>query len=158
MQDWDAITKHKEFEKTETYGPFLQSFLSIVGGEGGIVHADFKPEGALAKCFSAPITEVVTLYFDGGPPDDYLDDVAKLTAKMKKENIQGVVGAAAGITYEEVEKDGVKGKAAVVLIGWESIDVHMEFRKTDFFKENMGLLRSNAKKITMSHVKFLESV
>jgi hypothetical protein len=36
-----------------------------------------------------------------------------------------------GTTYEEIEREGVKGKGAILLIGWESRDEHMAFRDTD---------------------------
>lgn len=60
----------------------------------------------------------------------------------------GVLGAAFG---ETVEDDVVKhagqgqdvkgGKAVVLLIGWASKEKHMEFRETETFAENIGLLR-----------------
>ncbi len=44
--------------KTDGYGPFGQKLGTIIDGDISIVHADFKPEGALTKAFSAPVTEV----------------------------------------------------------------------------------------------------
>lgn len=53
---------------------------------------------------------------------------------------------------------GEEGKTATalsLLIGWPSIDAHMQFRETDAFKESIGLLRGfeGLIKITMCHVK-----
>ena len=64
----------------------------------------------------------------------------------------------AGVTYEEIEKEGVKGKAVVVAIGWQSVDVHMAFRKTEAFSKNIHLLRSTAKSIDMKHVVFMQAL
>lgn len=54
-------------------------------------------------------------------------------------------GSAWGDTVEtDVGKhlDGsAKGKATVLLIGWESKEAHMRFRETEVFEKNIGLLR-----------------
>lgn len=112
---------------------------------------DFKPDGAVARCFSAPATEIATFYFDGEPPSDYFDNVKKCADEVLKE-IDGFLGWAVGTTHEVVEKEGVKGKAAVLLIGWQSVEQHMAFRNTQSFKDNIHLLRSTSKKIEMHHV------
>jgi len=44
--------------KSDSYGPFGKKLGAIIDGDISIVHADFKPEGALTKAFSAPVTEV----------------------------------------------------------------------------------------------------
>ena len=61
----------------------------------------------------------------------------------------GYLDYAVGITHETLEKEGVKGKAAVLLIGWQSREAHMAFRETQSFKDNIHLLRSTSKKIIM---------
>lgn len=58
---------------------------------------------------------------------------------------------------------GEEGKTATVLsllIGWPSIDAHMQFRETDAFKESVGLLRGmkGLIKMTMCHVKCSRSI
>ncbi|KAK3067256.1 hypothetical protein LTR53_015975 [Teratosphaeriaceae sp. CCFEE 6253] len=156
MVTWDDIKNHQDFIKTDTYGPFLNRFLSLVDGDVSMMHADFKPEGALLKAFSAPATEIATFYFDGEPPADYLENVGKLGPVL--EGVDGFLGSAVGITHETLEKEGVKGKAAVLAVGWQSKEAHMAFRDTQEFKDNIHLLRGTSKKITMWHVQFMESV
>jgi hypothetical protein len=64
----------------------------------------------------------------------------------------------AGVTHEEIEKDSVKGKGAVLLIGWQSRQEHMDFREKETFKKNIQLLRQNAKGIEMHHTTFMTHV
>lgn len=141
----------------EEYKPFLNRFLTIANGKPTMVHADLKPEGDLSRALSAPVTEVATFYFGGQAPPDYLEGVLKFRDILNKEQSDGFLGAAAGVTHEDdVEREGVKGKAAVLLIGWESVDKHMAFRESSTFKENIGLLRNGASKIEMHHVQFMD--
>jgi len=157
MVNWETKNHHDDFTKTDTYGPFLKKFMSIADGDPLVFcHADFKPEGSLSKTFSAPVTEMAIFYFEGGPPSDYLEGVDKLQKIFDEDKPEGYLGASAGITYEELEKDGVKGKAAVVMIGWQSVDVHMAFRNTQSFKDNIHLLRASAKKIEMNHIAYMQ--
>jgi len=155
--NWDSIDKHKEFIVDSSYGPFFEKFGKIAGGQGSMVHVDFKPPGAVTKVFSAPVTEMATFYFEGEPPADYIDGVHKLNQTVTKEEIAGYLGIAVGKTHEEVEKDGVKGHAMVAAIGWQSVDAHMEFRNTRTFKDIIPLLRSTSKGVEMHHVQFMQS-
>ena len=121
-------------------------------------HADFKPEGSLNKTFSAPVTEIAVFGFEGNPPEGYIDEVTKFGKILDEEKFEGYLGSSIGVTYEDLERDGVKGKAAVLAIGWQSVDVHMAFRESQTFKDNIHLLRSSAKSIDMNHVAFLQAL
>lgn len=140
---------------TEAYQPFLQRFLSITDGAPSMVHADLEPSGDALKALSAPVTEVATFYFDGEPSQSYASGLTKFREVIEKGNIEGFLGGAAGVTYEEVEREGSKGKAAILVVGWNSIESHMKFRETETFKENVGLLRDGIKGAEMHHVQFL---
>lgn len=144
---------------TEAYTPFLQRFQSIVGGAHRMVHVDLEPAADFVKAISAPVTEVGTFYFDGEAPANWLEGLEKFRSVMLKENSDGLLGACAGTTYEsDNEREGVKGKAAVLLIGWESVEKHMAFRETATFKDNVHLLRAGVQKAEVHHVKFLSFV
>ena len=124
-----------------------------------MVHVDFKPDGGLAAALSAPVTEVATFFHDGAPPEGHEANVAKFRENAEKhEAAKDILGVAYGTTYEEVEKDGVKGKAAVLAIGWPSVEVHMALRQTQFFKDNIALLRNDAKGIEVHHTNFMNFV
>ncbi|KAK5132848.1 hypothetical protein LTR08_008564 [Meristemomyces frigidus] len=157
--NWEAKKFHDDFIAAEAYGPFMKTLGAIIGGAPILFcHADFKPEGSLNKTLSAPVTEIAVFGFDGGPPDDYLDNVDKLRQILDEEKPDGYLGISGGVTYEEIEKDGVKGKAAVVAIGWQSVEVHMAFRESQSFKDNIHLLRSSAKSVDMKHVAFMQAL
>ncbi|KAK1059663.1 hypothetical protein LTR12_002051 [Friedmanniomyces endolithicus] len=94
-------------------------------------HVDFRPFTAFIRATEAPVTEVATFYFEGSAP------------------------TAAGLSHEELESEGVKGTAAMLLIGWESVDAHMAFQRTQLFKDSVGLLPvTEAKRVEMHHTSF----
>lgn len=69
---------------------------------------------------------------------------------------EGYLGTAYGETLEDVKKhadqgkeDVKEGKAVVLLIGWESKELHMKFRETDTFKENIHYLREKTGGVEM---------
>ena len=126
-----------------------------------MVHADLEPAIDVAKSTSAPVTEIATFYFGGDAPEGYVDGVLKFRDILNAEKSDGFLGAAAGVTYEDnvkSPKDGHEGKAAVLVIGWDSVEKHMAFRETSTFKENLHLLRNGVKEAEMHHVQFMEFV
>lgn len=113
-------------------------------------HIDF--EGDLAGALKAPVTEVATFYFQGGTPENYLQGVKDFINLCVKETPdQKLYGFATGITQEELERDGVKGRSGVLVVGWESVESHMEFRKTKVFQENRESMRQGAGAIEVHH-------
>lgn len=92
----------------------------------------------------APVIEFAT-FIDTEPL--FLDNVGKF---MKAVGMpEKCFGGAWGESVEsdvgrhlkaDGEGDEVKGKAVVLVIGWESRDAHMAFRETETFKESIGLL------------------
>lgn len=149
--------------QTEGYKPFVGRFSTILE-EGGspafqMMHVDFKPEGGLTKATSAPITEVATFYFGGEAPSGYEDGVHQFRDIIDKDKAAGYLGSALGITHEDdVEREGAKGKAAVLVIGWQSVEAHMAFRETTTFKDNIHLLRNGVQKAEMHHTQFMNVV
>lgn len=153
--DWDAIEKHHEFMHKPEYGPFLQKFSSVFAEAPKIHHANLEPFDNVAKALSAPVTEVATFFFEGAPPADYLNGFHQFREVVERTPDSGYFSSAAGPTVEEIEHDGVKGKAIVLLIGWKSVDAHTLFRETQVFKDNISLLRSSSKAREVHHVAFM---
>ena len=153
--DWDSKKHHEDFMAAEHYKPFAKKFQSIMSEDPHLFHVDFQPDGGLQAAMSGPVTEIATFYFDGGPPDDARESCAKFIDICEKEGNVMVSGWSYGITHEEIEREGVKGKGAVLTIGWESVQAHMDFRETKTFKDNIHLLRMTAKKIEMHHTQFM---
>lgn len=132
-----------------------------MAGPVDIHHVDFEPAGALRKALSAPVTEFATFYCDAqsAPGAEWKSNAAKAGEWLEKEASQvGYLGLAYGVTHEEIEYKGVKGKAAVIAVGWTSKEAHMAFRETQTFKENTGLLRGEAKAIEMHHVVMMQAL
>lgn len=144
--------------KADHYGPFVERFMSMVAPPPSFVHAGLTPGDALEKALAAPVTEIATFYFDGKPPAEYVANAMEFVKILEGEKAEGFLSAAAGTTVEVLEREGVKGQGAVVVIGWSSVDVHMKFRESTLFKENIGMLRQGAGKIEMHHTQFMKYV
>lgn len=156
--DWDSKKHHEDFIAADHYKPFVTKFKSILSEDPQFHHVDFRPEGGLKASMGAPVTEVATFYFEGGPPDDAYESCAKFMDIGKNEGGLQISGWSYGITHEEIERDGVKGKGAVLTIGWDSVQAHMDFRQTQVFKDNISLLRLNSKTAEMHHTQFMNFV
>nr|OQO18800.1 hypothetical protein B0A51_14707 [Rachicladosporium sp. CCFEE 5018] len=154
---WESIDAHKNFQGSESYGPFQKKFGQILASKPTIVHVDFEPYSSVATALGAPCTEVASFYFNGTPPKSYVSDALKIEPVLK-EHAAGYIGGALGVSYEELERDGVKGQVGVLVLGWESKAKHMEFRETSAFRENISMLRGESKGIEMHHVQFMEAV
>ncbi|KAK6443665.1 hypothetical protein LTR95_000492 [Oleoguttula sp. CCFEE 5521] len=154
---WESIDAHKKFQGSESYGPFQKKFGQILASKPTIVHVDFEPYSSVATALGAPCTEVASFYFNGTPPKSYVSDALKIEPVLKQ-HAAGYIGGALGVSYEELERDGVKGHVGVLVLGWESKAKHMEFRETSAFRENIGMLRGESKGIEMHHVQFMEAV
>lgn len=136
--DWDSYDSHIKFTKAPAYDDFRKIVDGIMTGVH-YHHVAFKPFPPKIST-SAPVIEFAT-FLDTKP--HFLDNVDKF---MKAVGVpEKCYGGAWGDSVEtDVGKhvDGsVKGKVTVVLIGWESKEAHMEFRETETFAENIGLLR-----------------
>jgi hypothetical protein len=78
-----------------------------------------------------------------------IQNVAKFAKVIDEGRPEGYHGVAYGAVMEEIVrpaeqgKAGVRpGRACVILIGWETVELHMEFRESVLFKENIALLRT----------------
>lgn len=135
---------------SEAYPPFLEKFKSIMAGPPAFKHVDF--DGDLVGATKAPVTEVATFHFHGTTPENYTKGVQDfIQLCISKSPNQKVHGYATGVTHEEIEREGVKGKGGVLVIGWDSVEQHMEFRQTDVFQQNRESMRQGAGAIEVHH-------
>ncbi|TKA69430.1 hypothetical protein B0A55_07630 [Friedmanniomyces simplex] len=147
---WESLQKHYDFRRTPDYEPVVASIGKIRGSPYTPYHVDFRPFTAFMRATEAPVTEVATFYFDGSAPTAVLDRFTRFREVLSKQQVSGVLGAAAGLTHEELDSEGVRGTAAVLVIGWESVDAHLAFQKTQLFKDSVHLLPvAEAKRIDM---------
>jgi hypothetical protein len=147
---------------TAEYPSFAQKFLSIKGGDHSIIHVDFKPGNDIQdKALTAPVTELATFLFPTSIPENYETTVQNVDKAIVAAKTPGFQGAAYGFAHEdEVTTDeGKKGKAAAVLaIGWDSVEDHAKFQESSTFKEHIGGLTEGISALEVVHVRFLEFV
>lgn len=95
---------------------------------------------------SSPATEIITAYF----PTDYSDadqktfeEGAQKLFTTVEQNADTYKGSASGWIVEELTIPGTseKAKAWSGIIGWTSVEAHLDFRKTQAFKDNSHHLR-----------------
>ncbi|KAI9642241.1 hypothetical protein NHQ30_009043 [Ciborinia camelliae] len=81
----------------------------------------------------------------------------KLHSEEKIAGFLGVIDY--GEVVEKIAKnkeagEEEKGKAVVLMLGWESREAHMAFRETREYKDHIGLLRKGTSGAEMFHVAF----
>ena len=152
--DWDKVESHKKFIASDDYAPMLKRFEGLLSGSPALIHFEYASAGAQRIAFGAPVTEHVTLFFS--EKDESKDEkIVKLGEALMNHATPSPLAVVGGWSVEEVEHEkleGKKGKAYRVALGWNSIEEHMACRNTDAFKNNIGLLRENAKGVDVVHV------
>lgn len=145
--DWESLEAHRAFMDSEIYGPFGKRLEALLSDPPHLYHVHFKTP--FNKPASAPVTEMVALYFAPDyKPSDFDPDFGKFTAVLEK-SAEGYRGSAGGWVVEELEYDGQKGKAFVAAIGWDSIDAHKAYRETEAFSNSIGALRAATRGIDL---------
>ncbi|KAK4497799.1 hypothetical protein PRZ48_010453 [Zasmidium cellare] len=129
------------------------------GGENAVeavsgCHVDLKPFDNLEPAVECPVTEVAKFYFRGEPPAEYLNIFQEFRAAAEQEKGCGLLASAGGITHEEVEFNGTKGKAAVFVAGWQSVEAHKDFKNTRTYKEHMPKMKHWISNVDACHVSF----
>ena len=136
----------------DAYQPFREKIGSIYTGVPDVVHVDFRPEGGLSAALSAPVTQVATFYYDEAPLETAFEGAKTLIEALKEEG-QKILGWAYGTTHEVIERDGVRGKGNVFVVGWETVEAHSDSHNTQALKDNIHKLTTpEVKAIEMHHV------
>ena len=129
-----------------------------------VYHAEltpFPPRRTLSKAYS-PVTEVVTLYFSLDLAKASQDKIASDTRKFRDilAGPGGCNASAGGWVLEEVSIPGQeeRGKAFIMMMGWDSVDAHNEFIKTPVVQEHEYLIMDIVGRISlnMCHVSLTE--
>ena len=66
----------------------------------------------------------------------------------------GCVHRAFGLTRNPVSMSGGEGHAALLMIGWTSVEAHLRFKTTRPWQENIHLVRAPGAAVEMHHVEF----
>ncbi|KAK4933828.1 hypothetical protein LTR66_003239 [Elasticomyces elasticus] len=161
MIDWDKLESHQKFMNSNGYPPLIKRIGSLLSSAPTIIHVDFattegSSAGALITALAAPVTECATFYLPS--QSSSFASTAHSFMKTLKDNAPGVLGYAYGWSIEDVEHEGLgegkKGKAFLLMIGWMSVQAHMDYRDTDAFKNSIDALRKEVKGASMYHVEW----
>jgi hypothetical protein len=101
------------------------------------------PSHVLSKVHS-PVTEIVTFYFAADFPAASHDKISSDTKKFRAalEAPGGCNSSAGGWVLEQVDLPNGqgKGKAFVMVIGWDSVDAHTEFLEDPIVQKHVPLI------------------
>ncbi|ORY58910.1 uncharacterized protein BCR38DRAFT_446992 [Pseudomassariella vexata] len=172
--DWEDVSSHELFVQSPGYGSFLANIAPLITAPPAPYHVPFDPSpptvldnfvsiASTSAAGKSAVAEVAHAYFPTGDEftlqmqQDALIAVQQFIDETKEALVAtgGSGECAHGFALEEVEWKGEMCRALVLVLGWESIEAHMAFRKTEVFKEKVGLLRGMAgsKGMTVWHVK-----
>lgn len=105
--------------------------------------APFPPRQALSKVHS-PITEIVTFYFAADFPEASHGKISSDTETFRKAlaGPGGCNASAGGWVQEQVDlpNEQGKGKAFVMVIGWDSVDAHVAFLQDPVVQKHVPLI------------------
>jgi len=148
--DWTNYKNHEKFIDSAPYSPFVKKLQDNFVTDLSLHHA-FLPPRKTGLLTSAPCIELATFY---GIEEGCMENIREFEQKAVAEGCHGMVY---GETMEEISKEdgGEKAKAAILCIGWDSREKHMEYRESKNFKENIALLRVKNKGASVVHVKFI---
>ncbi|KFY57237.1 hypothetical protein V496_06511 [Pseudogymnoascus sp. VKM F-4515 (FW-2607)] len=157
--DWDSIEDHEKFAKSSG-GEAVKELPTILTHGEFTKHVAVTPSPPLV--LQAPVTEIMLAYFSSDI-SQVQKDAAFANVKEFSENGLNKCSDVKGFSFGwGVENDfpvrggdeGQTGSVLAAFIGWTSIDAHMEFRETEAFKDNVGLLRrmDGVVKLAMFHV------
>ncbi|KAF2716198.1 hypothetical protein K431DRAFT_289615 [Polychaeton citri CBS 116435] len=157
--NWDDIDKHKAFMDRDIYEAFNKRFGTIMSGKPTIFHVDFKSPEALAAVLAATVTEVFTIYYDSAEvPPKSIDGLVEFCRRAKEAAPPGLADCTFGKSYEKLTYQDAKCQVIVGVIGWSSVQAHMDFRQTRALKDALPFLMEGMKRIEMHHVSAMSYV
>ncbi|KAK6603164.1 hypothetical protein H4I96_05932 [Botrytis cinerea] len=151
-------------------GPVTE--MARIGLRGDIGAGDLEGEGEEARIWRETLDTVAaqkgcTNSYYGGTLEDnevlvwciekFKSAMHKLHAEKKIAGFLGVIDS--GEVIEKIAKnkeakEEEKGRALVIMIGWESKEAHLAFRETKEFAESTVFLRKGTSGADMFHVAF----
>ena len=133
----------------------VESIKTLLDGELKLFHVEFSSAQAQRVAFGAPVTELATFHTQSKSTE--LSENAQKFAEIVAKDANGFVAAASGWSIEDVEHEKLDGKGKVffLAVGWDSYDLHMAYRESESFKNNISLLRHGVESVEMHHVKMI---
>ncbi|RMZ87824.1 hypothetical protein DV736_g4959, partial [Chaetothyriales sp. CBS 134916] len=163
--DWDSVDHHINFTKTEKYKLFIENFGQIVDiSKGVLYHAHLSPHPPTRAISqpTTPATETLVAFFPSSyskaDQDKFEEDFKNILSALETHGADISTSTASGWVVEELpipnSESNETGKAFVALIGWISVQAHLDFRNTQAFKDNIHWLRGakDLKGVKMVHI------
>ncbi|KAI0010715.1 hypothetical protein F4779DRAFT_616346 [Xylariaceae sp. FL0662B] len=150
--DWDSVAAHQRFMANDAvHGAFMGHIAPIAAGPAAISYVELAPHpsavldnaGGAGK---SPVAEIAQLYFAAEGAD--WDAIAAAARTF----VAGVAASAAGFTGEsavgwtvgaDVEYRGEKCRSLVMILGWESVEVHVKAQETEIYSKLLAQLRGS---------------
>ncbi|KAK5064806.1 hypothetical protein LTR84_000640 [Exophiala bonariae] len=153
LVDWNTLQDHVDFT-TNRYGYLTKLNISgktetdlspLFNGAPTVYHVELTafPPNAISKPMS-PVAEIVTIYFPSNLSTESQHKIVSNTGKFRSvlADPGGCNASSGGWIMEEVEVPGQgnKGRAFVMIFGWDSIEAHTECVKTPRVQEHVHLI------------------
>jgi hypothetical protein len=145
--EWSSVQDLATLQATPEHKSFINSVRNFCGNPDAIFHVPlphsaFSPDGPA----TAPVVEFVQSYFPASRATPEFqkqieEDFVRFDG-IYREGVKGELGWAFGWVAEELEHEGVEGKARCFLVmrGWESMECFEESVKHDKYKEAIPIL------------------
>lgn len=145
---------HEEFLSTAGWKTVDEKLKEFTATTPLVNHVEFpKSENPSQLIDASPVIEMLDCYFTTDSASAFApiwDDFQQALKEFGR--CKGSVGGwVMELVDHESLKEGEKGRKFTSLIGWESVEAHMDFRKTDSFKEKIQPMRDATVGVAMCH-------
>lgn len=143
-----------DFRSQPGYPDFVSRVRALADGASRMLH--FVPDHDIPDLHEWPEVEVCVCY--NVKDVSYGHSLKTLLDTLDFKTV-GITDAAYGFFVEEASAGVGKeqGPAAVLLIGWQSLEKHKAFQKSSAFKENIHLLKDGAESLAMVRPQALQA-
>ncbi|OHF01374.1 hypothetical protein CORC01_03407 [Colletotrichum orchidophilum] len=159
--EWASPEAFSAFASSESYMPWFASLKAVVSASPVFYKVPFTadPGSDPASVLRAPCTEVFVAY---GVEPSFAGKTAEFARGLTegRAEVAGFHGHAYGnistpLAVDAPDGDGEKGPAVTLVLGWDSKQAHLDAKaKAGPISDNIHLLRSGRKDISMYHVNF----
>jgi len=162
--EWDSIEDHAAFINDPIYKEFFTTMAPILDMSTPPVlyHVHSTTGPPAATPLSAPTTELAAFYLpasiSAAEKKAFEENFAKLGGICSSTTDEPASSVSSGWAVEEFDEPEGKAIKYGLLLGWESMEAHIEVTKTQPFKDAFGpvveaLLRADPPSLDMAHVK-----
>ncbi|CRK19371.1 hypothetical protein HYQ45_010138 [Verticillium longisporum] len=153
---WTSHAAFTAFAASDRYTPWLADLKALLAGPPRFHQVRLAHAAAAAAVLTAPCTEIMTAYDIGRPlfPENLRLFSERMAAACAAQGTRGWHANAHGEVTTPIarEVDGTPGPAAVLLIGWDSVEDHALAKGGPGpILDNIELIRTGRKDVTLHH-------